>query len=278
MTWSWSVVASLPGLKRRKRKGQVSAASAWTLLLGQVWMSPTLVSWIALFHIILLSGVHCSIYSCHCNLTDNHGPHAECKIFIYTIWFFWQPASLVPRHSPQKQGGESLVISTRNAVDFRHVIFLVINVGHSHFSNKFYVIRHAISVEAIYNFILCPRSICNSVEFCGILFTCKLGAAKYGEQAGPGNQLQWTLILDCLDLHSKTVLSPTFEVWSVIISWFSDRHFLAEWTKSCGFVLQFEWYCQSQVPEVNNFSSRCYQTVSSPSFWGECLGTRLIAS
>ena len=81
----------------------------WTVwCLGRVWVSPTLVSWIAIFHIIL-SGVRHSVYSCHCNLRDNNGLHVECKIFMHTIWFFWQPASFVPRLSPQKRGGESLI-------------------------------------------------------------------------------------------------------------------------------------------------------------------------
>ena len=34
----------------------------------------------------------------------------------------------------------------------------------------------------------------------------------------------------------------------------------------CGFVLQFDWYHQSQVPEVDNFSHRFYQALSSPNF------------
>ena len=29
----------------------------------------------------------------------------------------------------------------------------------------------------------------------------------------------------------------------------------------CGFVLQSEWYCQNQVPEVDNISHGCYQAL-----------------
>ena len=49
--------------------------------------------------------------------------------------------SLVPRLSPQKQGGEeSLVTSAEKAVDFRRVIIHVIYNRHSHFSAICHVI------------------------------------------------------------------------------------------------------------------------------------------
>ena len=66
-------------------------------------------------------------------------------------------------------------------------------------------------------------------------FTCKLKAAKYGEQGGPANQLQWTLILDSLDLDpfctSKNCFTPTFGVYSRLISSFSSWQSFADWTK-----------------------------------------------
>ena len=37
------------------------------------------------------------------------------------------------------------------------------------------------------------------------------------EHAGPGNQLQWTLILDCLELHSKTVFFTNF--WGLVCAY-----------------------------------------------------------
>ena len=93
-----------------------------------------------------------------------------------------------PRAISSKRGGggrESLVTSTRKAVDFQRVIIHVIIVGHSYFYN--------------------------------ILCTCKLGAAKYGERVGPVNKLQLTSILDCLDLHPfRTSKSCNFRglVWA----------------------------------------------------------------
>ena len=42
-----------------------------------------------------------------------------------------------------------------------------------------------------------------------------------------------------------------------------------------GFVLQSDWYCQSEAPEVDNFPRGCYQAFFSRHFWGESLGTRL---
>ena len=49
--------------------------------------------------------------------------------------------SLVPRLSPHKRGGgESLVTSAGEAVDFWHVIIYVMNVGCSHFSTNCHVI------------------------------------------------------------------------------------------------------------------------------------------
>ena len=51
-------------------------------------------------------------------------------------------------------------------------------------------------------------------------------------------------------------------------------------TCACGFVLQYDWYRQSKVAEVDNFSCGCYQALSSPPppcLWGESLGTRLFS-
>ena len=37
------------------------------------------------------------------------------------------------------------------------------------------------------------------------------------------------------------------------------------------FVLKSDWYCQIQVPQVDNFPYKCYHTLFPPSFWGERL-------
>ena len=43
-----------------------------------------------------------------------------------------------------------------------------------------------------------------------------------------------------------------------------------------GFIIQSDWYRQSQAPKVDNFSHKCYQDLSSPRFRGESMGTRLL--
>ena len=133
---------------------------------------------------------------------------------------------------------------TRKAVNFQCVIIHVIIVGHSYFYD--------------------------------ILCTCKLGAAKYGERVGPVNKLQWTSILDSMDLYLfRTSKSCNFRglVWAY--KFISNWQYFAEWTK-CHV---YTWFCsaiwlyrQSKVPEVDNFSCECYQAPSSPVFekgaWG----------
>ena len=40
---------------------------------------------------------------------------------------------------------------------------------------------------------------------------------------------------------------------------------------TCHFVLKSDWYCQIQVPQVDNFPYKCYHTLFPPSFCGERL-------
>ena len=67
-----------------------------------------------------------------------------------------------------------------------------------------------------YNGLASVPGICSFVDFYNALFTCKLGAAKYGERVSPTNQLQWASILDSKDLRpfytSENCFSPSFEV------------------------------------------------------------------
>ena len=73
------------------------------------------------------------------------------------------------------------------------------------------LVLYLVAVQVIYNFAPHRIGICSCVEFRNALCTCKLGAAKYGEQVGPANQLQQTLILDLrLFCTSKNCFSPTF--------------------------------------------------------------------
>ena len=88
-----------------------------------------------------------------------------------------------------------MVTSVRKAVNFHRVIIHVINVRHS--SNNCHRIFNKLpcnigtipSSSASFLQFLHTQGICSSVEFCDTLLTCKLGAAKYGERAGPANQV-----------------------------------------------------------------------------------------
>ena len=83
------------------------------------------------------------------------------------------------------------------------------------------------------------------------------------------NQLQWTLILNSLDCapsaHPKTFFHLPLRCSLHLSSW----QFLLSGQNLkclCSFVLKSDWYRQTKAPEVDNFSRRCYQTLSSPCF------------
>ena len=121
-----------------------------------------------------------------------------------------------------------LVTFVRKAVNFRHVIIHVINIGHSHSSNNCHVISWAsrkyryytlcIAVQAICNFAARLRGIPSFFEFHDTHCTW---AVKYGDWVSHANQLQWTSILGSLwtcisSVHPKTFF---YQPWSSFLSW-----------------------------------------------------------
>ena len=52
-------------------------------------------------------------------------------------------------------------------------------------SNHAISVLYLVAAQAIYNLAPRLRDIRRSVEFHDTLYTCKLGAAKYGERVGP---------------------------------------------------------------------------------------------
>ena len=58
-------------------------------------------------------------------------------------------------------------------------------------------VLYLVAAQASYNLTVRARGIRNSIEFYHTLFTCKLGAAKYDERAGPATNYSelrsWTV-------------------------------------------------------------------------------------
>ena len=133
-----------------------------------------------------------------------------------------------------------------------------------------------LAAQAIRNFAACLWGIPSFFEFCEALCTCKLGAVKYGEWVSHANQLQWTSILDYLDLHlfctSENCFSPIFEDFELTIFCWIFKMPYVHMVSFCTVI----GTSRARVPEVDNFSSGCYQALSPPHpFWEENLGMRL---
>ena len=100
---------------------------------------------------------------------------------------------------------------------------------------------------------LAPQ-ISSCVEFRDALCTCKLGAAKYGEQVSSANQLQQTLILDFLDsrlfrIHtSENCFHQPLRCSLCLQVHFQVANFLRNGQNvmcTHGFILQSDWYWHS---------------------------------
>ena len=109
---------------------------------------------------------------------------------------------------------------------------------------------------------------------CDTLCTFKLRAAKLVAVCPATNYSEfWSFDLFCISKKKTVLHQPSrcslrlFEL-TIFVDWTKCTH---------GFVLQSDWYHHSKAVEVDSFFRRCYETLSSPCFRGERLGTRLAA-
>ena len=131
------------------------------------------------------------------------------------------------------------------------------------------MVQYLVAAQAFYNFTLCLRGICSSVEFRDTLCTCKLRAEKCEELTTVNFDLELP------GLRSFRTPENFFHLPLSCSLHLSSSQFLLSGQNlkcSCSFVLKSDWYRQTKALEVDNFSRRCYQALSSPCFLRRELG------